>query len=261
LLDWLSVRFASDWNIKALHRLIVLSSTYRQVSVPSDELLAKDSVNALYARGPRWRMTAEMIRDNALSVSGLLVNMVGGKSVRPYQPDGIWNSLNSFYTYPDADDVPQDEQHRRTLYTFVKRNALHPALKIFDFQNRTESIARRRSSNTPLQALALMNDPQYVEAYRTIAAEALKYSSSDDERLARLYRLGTRTTARPQELDVIRDFYGKQVAEFSRDTDRAAQLLKVGVSAADSSLNAVELAAMTNVAALVMNSPAAYTVR
>jgi len=261
LLDWLTVQFASNWDIKALHRLIVLSSTYKQVSVPSDDLLAKDPVNALYARGPRWRMTAEMIRDNALSVSGLLVNRLGGKSVKPYQPDGIWNPLNSFYAYPAADSVPQDEHHRRTLYTFVKRNALHPALKIFDFKNRTESIARRRSSNTPLQALALMNDPQYVEAYRSIATEALKYSTDADERLRRLYRLGTRTTARSQELDLLRDFYSRQISEFAGDTERAAKLLNVGVGAADPSLNAVELAAMTNVAALVMNSPEAYTVR
>ena len=121
-------------------------------------------------------MTAEMVRDGALEASGLLAAEVGGPSVKPYQPAGIWNPLNSFYTYPEPDDLPADDLHRRTLYTFVKRNATHPGMKIFDFTNRTESIARRRSSNTPLQALLLMNDPQYVEAYRSLAAEALAAS-------------------------------------------------------------------------------------
>ena len=110
-----------------------------------------------------------MVRDSALAASGLLVAKVGGASVKPYQPQGIWNPLNSFYAYPLPDGVPADDLHRRTLYTFVKRNAPHPALKIFDFTNRTESVARRRSSNTPLQALLLENDPQYVEAYRSLA--------------------------------------------------------------------------------------------
>ena len=120
----------------------------------SDELLARDPANALYTRGPRWRMTAEMVRDGALKASGLLAADVGGPSVKPYQPEGIWNPLNSFYAYPEP------EICRLTTctapYTFVKRNATHPGMKIFDFTNRTESIARRRSSNTPLQALLLM---------------------------------------------------------------------------------------------------------
>ena len=133
-------------------------------------------------------MTAEMVRDGALRASGLLVAAVGGPSVNPYQPAGIWNPLNSFYTYPAPDSLPADDLHRRTLYTFVKRNATHPAMKIFDFTNRTESIARRRSSNTPLQALLLMNDPQYVEAYRSLATDALKSSTDEDAQLARLYR-------------------------------------------------------------------------
>ena len=195
LLDWLAVEFMeSGWDIKALHRLIVTSATYRQSSNASDELLTRDAANALYTRGPRWRMTAEMVRDGALKASGLLAADVGGPSVKPYQPAGIWNPLNSFYTYPEPENLPADDLHRRTLYTFVKRNATHPAMKIFDFTNRTESIARRRSSNTPLQALLLMNDPQYVEAYRSLAADALKSSSDEDAQLTRLYRHATRST-------------------------------------------------------------------
>jgi hypothetical protein len=262
LLDWLAVTFVeSGWDVKALHRKIVLSSTYRQSSVLSDEALARDPRNELYARGPRWRMTAEMVRDHALAVSGLLVEEVGGKSVKPYQPAGIWNPLNSFYEYPAPADIPDDEHHRRTLYTFVKRNALHPALRTFDFANRTESAARRRSSNTPLQALILMNDPQYVEAYRGLATVALRYSTDETAQLRGLYRLAARVAPTDAHIDLLRRYYREQQAVFAANGEKTASFLEVGVTEADPTLDPVELAAMTNVAALVMNSPDAYTVR
>jgi hypothetical protein len=262
LLDWLSVEFVeSGWDVKALHRLIVTSATYRQSSVATPELVARDAANALYARGPRWRMTAEMVRDAALRASGLLAATVGGPSVKPYQPAGIWNPLNSFYSYPEPADLPADDLHRRTLYSFVKRNATHPAMKIFDFTNRTESIARRRSSNTPLQALLLMNDPQYVEAYRSLAADALKASPDEDAQLARLYRHATRVTPSAAHLDVLRDYYVEQRSAYDGNDAKIASVLDVGVVPADAMLDRTALAAMTNVAALVMNSPDAYTVR
>ncbi|MEO8464783.1 MAG: DUF1553 domain-containing protein [Gammaproteobacteria bacterium] len=262
LLDWLAVEFVeSGWDVKALHKRMVMSATYRQSSDASDEQLARDARNELYARGPRWRMTAEMVRDNALAASGLLVAKVGGPSVLPYQPEGIWNPLNSFYPYPAAANVPQDDLHRRTLYTFVKRNALHPALRIFDFKNRTESVARRRSSNTPLQALVLLNDPQFVEAYRSLAAEALKSSPDVDAQLARLYRLGARAAPGAQHLDLLRTHYRAQRDEFAADTAKRDALLKAGVTPLDAALDPTALAALTNVAAVVMNSPDAFTVR
>jgi hypothetical protein len=262
LLDWLAVEFMeSGWDVKALHRLIVTSATYRQTSVVTPELLQRDASNALYARGPRWRMTAEMIRDGALHASGLLVTDVGGPSVKPYQPAGIWNPLNSFYTYPTADDLPADDLHRRTLYTFVKRNAAHPAMKIFDFTNRTESIARRRSSNTPLQALLLMNDPQYVEAYRSLAADALRASADEATQLARLYRHATRSTPSAEHVAVLSGYYAQQRAAYAGNEAKVASVLDVGVVPADPALDRTALAALTNVAALVMNSPDAYTVR
>jgi hypothetical protein len=244
-----------------LHRIIVLSATYRQASELADELLAADPINTLYARGPRWRMTAEMVRDHALAVSGLLSPEVGGASVKPYQPDGIWNPLNSFYNYPAAAAIPDDEHHRRTLYTFVKRNALHPSLKIFDFKNRTESIARRRSSNTPLQALNLLNDPQFVEAYRALATSALNYSIEEDEQLRRAYRTAVHRQPNGAQLDLLRNFYREQRAVFASNSEKAANLLNVGVGEVGADLDAAELAAMTSVVALVMNSPDAYTVR
>jgi len=262
LLDWLALRFVeSGWDVKALHRLIVTSATYKQASELSDDLLARDARNELYARGPRWRMTAEMVRDSALTASGLLVAKVGGPSVRPYQPSGIWNPLNSFYEYPAPADVPEDDLHRRTIYTFVKRNATHPELKIFDFRNRTESIARRRSSNTPLQALALENDPQFVEAYRALAQQALHSSGEEGEQLARLYRLAARETPSQAHVDLLRRFYRAQREVFARDESKAAALLGVGVAKPDPALDRASIAAMASVAALVMSSPDAYTVR
>jgi hypothetical protein len=262
LLDWLAVQLMeSGWDVKALHRLIVTSATYRQSSAATPELIARDAANALYARGPRWRMTAEMVRDSALRASGLLVSTVGGRSVKPYQPAGIWNPLNSFYNYPVPDSLPADDLHRRTLYTFVKRNATHPGLKIFDFTNRTESVARRRSSNTPLQALELMNDPQYVEAYRALAAEALRFAPDEEAQLARLYRHATRATPTREEVAVLRDYYRAQRAAYAGNDAKIAGVLEVGVVSADPALDRTALAALTNVAALVMNSPDAYTVR
>jgi hypothetical protein len=143
----------------------------------------------------------------------------------------------------------------------VKRNATHPAMKIFDFTNRTESIARRRSSNTPLQALLLMNDPQYVEAYRSLAADALKSSPDEDAQLARLYRHATRSTPTPKHIAILSDYYSQQRAAYSDDDAKIASVLDVGVVPADAALDRTQLAALTNVAALVMNSPDAYTVR
>jgi hypothetical protein len=262
LLDWLAVEFVeSGWDVKALHRLIVTSATYRQSSAASDELLARDARNSLYARGPRWRMTAEMVRDGALAASGLLVAKVGGPSVKPYQPDGIWTPLNSFYDYPAPESLPPDDLHRRTLYSFVKRNATHPGMKAFDFTNRTESLARRRSSNTPLQALALMNDPQYVEAYRSVASEALRSSTDEEQQLTHLYRAATRATPRAEHLAVLREHYAQQRAAFSGNDAKVASVLDVGVVRADPALERTAFAALTSVAALVMSSPDAYTVR
>jgi hypothetical protein len=262
LLDWLAVEFVeSGWDVKALHRRIVTSATYRRSSAATPELVARDAANAFYARGPRWRMTAEMVRDGALAASGLLAADVGGPSVKPYQPAGIWNSLNSFYGYPLPETLPQDDLHRRTLYTFVKRNATHPGMKVFDFTNRTESVARRRSSNTPLQALVLMNDPQYVEAYRSLAAEALRFAPGEDAQLTRLYRLATRATPTQEQVAVLRDFYNEQRAAYDGNDTKIAGVLGVGVVPADAALDRTALAAMTNVAALVMSSPDAYTVR
>jgi hypothetical protein len=206
-------------------------------------------------------MSAEMIRDQALFLSGTLSERVGGPSSTPYQPDEIWNPLNTFYRYPEAADIPAEEHHRRTLYTFVKRNAPHPALGIFDFKNRTVSIARRRTSNTPLQALLLMNDPQYLEAYRLLAEHTLQSNEDDLARLQLLARLIMRSIPDADQLGILERYYHEQLAYFSENSDKADEFLSAGVVPSNSSLNKIELAAMSNVAALMMNAPDTYIVQ
>jgi hypothetical protein len=262
LLDYLATTFVkSGWNIRELQRQIVLSATYRQESYATEEMIARDPANQLLARGPSWRMTAEMVRDRALAAAGLLEGKVGGPSVTPYQPAGIWNPQNAFYEYPDSRDIPAADHHRRTLYTFIKRNAVHPGAAIFDFTNRTESRARRSSSNTPLQTLALLNDPQYVEAYRGMAQRALTVDGDDDAQLTRLYRLATRVNPSEAQLQLVRDFYQTQRKALAGKRDRAQQQLSVGVTQPNTTIDPVTLAAMTNAAALVMNSPESYLVQ
>ena len=262
LLDWLAVSFMeSGWNLKQLHKTIVMSATYRQASDVTDELLKRDPLNQLLTRGQRQRMPAEMVRDNALAASGLLARQVGGPSVRPYQPDNIWNPLNSFHLYPAADAIPADEHHRRSLYTFIKRNATHPGMTIFDFPDRNVSTARRRVSNTPLQALELMNDPQFVEAYRALAAQALAGTAADDARLAHIYRLATRRRPTAEQLGILRAFHERQLRRYDGDPAAAKALLETGVTPVPAGVDRVKLAALTHVTAVVMNSPDAYSIR
>jgi hypothetical protein len=186
---------------------------------------------------------------------------VGGPSVRPYQPEGVWNPLNSFFDYPVPKDLPADEQHRRSLYTFVKRSAPHPGMQIFDFADRTVSTSRRRISNTPLQALDLMNDPQYVEAYRQLAAHAYSKSQDPDDRLTTIFRLARRQSPDAGQLQILRDYLATQQERFTADPVAAKEILDVGVTPVDPADDPVQLAALTNVTAVVMNSPDAYTIR
>jgi hypothetical protein len=262
LLDWLAIRFIeSGWDIKAMQKLIVMSATYRQASNLSESLLAKDPENRLLARGVRQRMPAEMLRDTALAASGLLVNTIGGPSVRPYQPEGIWEAIGSFYAYPKANEVPPEEHHRRTLYTFVKRNAPHPEMAVFDFPDRNAGSAARKISNSPLQALALENDPQFVEACRVLAARAMHGSTDTDKQLGMVFRLGVRRSPTAQELQIIRRYYDSQMMRFQTAQDDAKALVSIGVTPVDGDLDASQLAALTNVVAAVMNTPDAYSIR
>jgi hypothetical protein len=261
LLDVLAVRFReSGWDVKALHRAIVLSATFRQSSDVSEALLKADPRNLLLGRYSRLRMPAEMVRDHALAASGLLVRRIGGPSVYPYQPPNMWDGFN-VYTYPEPGKVPAESHHRRTLYSFIKRNAPHPSMAAFDLPERGGPTARRATSNSPLQALVLMDDPQYVEAYRVLAAGVLRRENVLDVQLRTVFRLAARRTPRTEELAALRDYYDAEVRRYAADPSAAAALVRMGVMPVDESLDATRLAALTNVTAAVMNTPDAYSLR
>jgi hypothetical protein len=261
LLDFLAVSFVeSGWDVKALQKQIVMSTTFRQASVAVQELLNKDPRNVLLARYNRVRMPAEMVRDQALFASGLLVRRIGGKSAYPYQPDGIWSGFAT-YTYPAADQVPSDDHHRRSLYSFVKRNAPHPAMANFDMPDRGTSIVRRQTSNTPLQALVLLDDPQYVEAYRAIAARVLRGNADRAAQLTTIFRLATRRYPTRAESARLLKYYDAQLQRYRGDSAAATALLRIGVTTAPDGIDAGRLAALTNLTAVIMNTPDAYTLR
>ena len=261
LLDWLAADFVeSGWDIKRLNKMLVMSAAFRQASEATDELEKRDPNNLLLARGPRRRMSAEQVRDNALAVSGLLVNRIGGPSVYPYQPDGIWTAGTTMYRYPKPEDIPSGEQHRRSLYTFVKRNSPPPSMAVFDFSERHASIARRLTSNTPLQALVLLDDPQYMEAYRVLATRVLKEKSAREEQIRLVFRLATRRMPKDAELAELRPYYDSQLTLFGADRKKAEDLVHVGVEPVDGTVDLAQMAALTNVAAAVMNSPDAYSI-
>jgi hypothetical protein len=261
LLDWLAVTFReSGWDIKQMQKMIVMSSAYRQSSDVSDSLLKRDPRNELLAHATRVRLPAELVRDNALATSGLLVRTIGGPSVYPYQPDGIWDGLAG-YAYPPADKMPADAEHRRSMYSFIKRNAPHPAMATFDLPDRGTSSVRRQTSNTPLQALVLLDDPQYLEAYRALASQVLKTATGKDAQITLVFRLATRRRPHDEELTALRTYYDAQLKRYAADQEAAAALIKVGTSPVDSQLDVVQLAALMNVTTAVMNTPDAYSLR
>jgi hypothetical protein len=241
LLDWLAVRFMqSGWDVKAMLKLMVMSATYRQ----SSQYSARDPSNRLLARGPSFRLSAEMVRDQALAVSGLLVPKIGGPSVKPYQPPGLWEavSYNGEETYvPDTDAG----LWRRSLYTFWKRQSPPPALLTFDSPTREKCAVRRARTNTPLQSLVLLNDETYIEAARVLAAWAQSLKGSEAERLALAFRRVTSRTPEAEELRLLSGLLSRQRAHFAADREAAAKLIAAGASAHGKDLNPVELAAWT----------------
>ncbi len=258
LLDWLAATFRDGgWNIKNMLRLIVTSQTYRQKSATRDQ---HDPDNFLLARGPRGRLTAEMLRDQALAVSGLLVSAIGGPSVKPYQPPGLWEavSYNAEETYvADAGDG----LWRRSLYTYVKRQTPPPLLLIFDGPTREKCTIRRPRTNTPLQALLLLNDPVFVEAARMLAARTLTSAGDDLEKLRELWRRVLVRDASQDELALVHGLLVRQRARFAKAPSDARQLLAKEAAKHDARLDARELAAWTVVAQAVLNLDEAMTKR
>ena len=253
LLDSLSVDFVQNgWDIKRLLRRIVLSKTYRQSSDTTDVSLARDPENTYFARQGRFRLDAEMIRDNALSVSELLVPKVGGKSVRPYQPVGYLAHLN-FPPRTYKHDTGEN-QYRRGIYTFWQRSFLHPALALFDAPAREECTVERSQSNTPLQALLLLNDPSYVEAARVFATKILSEGGNGDrERLDYAFQQALARNIESSERQVLHDLLAKHRTHYRAHPKEAEEVLAVGLAKAPEELDAAELAAWTSVARTVLN--------
>jgi hypothetical protein len=253
LLDWLAVEFRdSGWDVKHLVRLMVTSRTYRQSSNASRELLARDPENRELARQGRWRIEAEMVRDSALQVSGLLVPRIGGPSVRPYQPDGYWENLN--FPQRGYDASSGGDQYRRGLYTWWQRSYVHPSMLAFDAATREECAAERNRSNIPQQALVLLNDPSFVEAARSFAARILRESAGDDT--ARLTWAWRHTLARApldSELSALRRLLETQRSAFAKDPDAASQFTRTGKAPTPAGLDPVLWAAWTDVARALLN--------
>jgi hypothetical protein len=253
LLDWLACEFMdSGWDVKHMVRTIVTSKTYRQTSVATPELLAADPLNRELARQGAYRVDAELVRDNALAVSGLLVAKIGGPSVKPYQPDGYWENLN----FPPRQYVADqgDAQHRRGLYTWWQRSFLHPSLLAFDAPSREECCAERNRSNIPQQALVLLNDPTYVEAARAFAARVLRECSGrPEDRLNRAWQLALQRDPRPSEAETVRKLLEKHLTDYRANPAAARALISTGVAPTPEGLDAAELAAWTHVARVLLN--------
>ncbi|HSI32130.1 MAG TPA: PSD1 and planctomycete cytochrome C domain-containing protein, partial [Tepidisphaeraceae bacterium] len=260
LLDYLARRFVdSGWDVKAVQRLIVTSAAYRQSSAVTPALVAKDPENRLLARGPRFRLSAEQIRDQALAISGLLNREIGGKSVSPYQPAGLWEELMS---REDGDRFSAQKYvqshgpdlYRRTMYTFWKRTSPPPTLATFDAPDREICTVRRSRTNTPLQALVLMNDPTYVEASRKLAERALLEIKGDSERrLAFIFRLATARPPTGDELAILSHALAAHTTRYTADPAAADMLLKNGESPVTEGVARPEFAAWTMVSSIILN--------
>ena len=255
LLDWLAVDFREDWDIKRFFKQMFLSSTYRQAAITTPEKLEKDRENRFLSRGPRYRMDAEMIRDYALASSGILVPKLGGPSVKPYQPDGVWEAVAMIGS--NTRDYKRDmgeNLYRRSMYTFWKRSAPPASMEIFNAPNRESCVARRERTNTPLQALVTLNDPQFVEAARFLAQRAIKEGGADNN--SRLDFITQRILARSlraNELPVVLDSLKTIREHYTANAQDAQKLITVGESKPDPALNAAELATWTMIVNELLN--------
>lgn len=256
LLDWLAVDFMeSGWDVKALMKTMVTSATYRQSSRITPTMFLRDPENRMLARGPRLRMDAEVIRDSALALSGKLGERIGGASVFPYHPKGLWLEINNRPGYSST--YKQDtglKLYRRSMYTFWKRTVPPPTMATFDAPEREFCVVRRSRTNTPLQAFVMMHDPQFVEAARNMAERMMKEGGdSVEKRLAYGFKLVLSRPESVRETTLVRDMFNQRLAQYSKDADAAKKLLSVGESARDQTLNLAEHAAYMQVARLLLN--------
>jgi len=255
LLDWLATEFTrTGWDVKAMQRLIVTSAAYRQQSQSSPALRERDPENRLLARGPRVRLAAEMIRDQALAISGLLNEKMGGPAVKPYQPDGLWEQLSAFQGRKLFERSKGADLWRRSVYSFWKRTVPPPSMTVFDAPTREFCVIRRPMSSTPLQALALLNDEMYIETARLLAERMLhEGGATPAARLAYAFRLATARTPSPAETTILEAGLNQRLAQYRADRAAAEKLLSAGEAPRDTSLDIGELAAYTTAASVILN--------
>jgi len=267
LLDWLAVEFAKPtqlpkvagkpaqpWDMKGMIKFLMMSRAYRQSSSAPEELYRRDPDNRLLARGPRFRLTGELVRDQALAVSGLLIPKIGGPSTRPYMPVGVWSETNRYGNLKNYKADSGDGLYRRSMYTIWKRTAAPPSMLLFDAPNREICTPKRSRTNTPLQALALMNEVTYVEAARALAERIMKEGGdSVESRLVTGFRLVTARTPDADTLKVLKSGFERRKKEFEQEPERARALINQGTSKPDSSVDALELAAYSVTASILLN--------
>ncbi len=255
LLDWLATEFVrSGWNVKTMQRLIVTSAAYRQASNTTPALRERDPENRLIARGPRVRLPAEMIRDQALLVSGLLSTKMGGPAVKPYQPEGLWEQLSAFQGKKLFERSTGEDLWRRSIYSYWKRTVPPPSMTVFDAPTRETCVVRRQMSSTPLQALALLNDEMYIETARRFAERIVKEGgSSASQRLAWALRAATSRPPTDAEVRVLQEGLSRRLAQYRADAASAEKLLGAGEAPRDRSIGAAELAAYTTAASVILN--------
>ncbi len=256
LLDWLAVEFReSDWNVKQLFKLMMMSATYRQAAIVTPEKLEKDRDNRLLSRGPRFRMDAEMVRDYALAASELLNQKMYGPGAKPYQPDNLWNIVG--LPGGDTRNFVQDKGdnvYRRSLYTFWKRMSPPPNLEAFNAPNREVCTVRRERTNTPLQALVTLNDPQFFEAARVLAQNAMQQGQGDWQ--STLNEIASRTLCRSlqaEETNILKASFGEFLNYYQTHQDESQKMLAVGQAPVDETLDANTLAAWTMLCNQMLN--------
>ena len=252
LLDWLAVEFMeSTWDVKHMARLLVTSQTYRQSAVADDWIKERDPFNRLYARQSAYRLDAEVVRDVALIVSGLRVDRLGGPSVKPYQPAGYYAQLNFPKREYQADLGAN--QYRRGLYTHWQRTFLHPSMKAFDAPSREECTAERTRSNTPLQSLALLNDPSYVEAARAFAERIASGEGSAESKIRRAFHEAVCRRPSASEVQILAELFAESLNRFTVDEEAARRLTAIGQTPANPNRSPAELAAWTMVGRAILN--------
>ncbi|SFE84705.1 DUF1553 domain-containing protein [Thermoflexibacter ruber] len=254
LLDWLAIKLKeTNWDIKKMLKLMAMSATYQQSSQIDPKIQEKDSENILLAHAPNQRLTGEMMRDNVLAMSGLLVRKIGGKSVKPYQPEGIFEITTSGRGVVAYEQGHGEDLYRRSLYTFWKRTVPPPAMITFDGSERNICVVKRQSTNTPLQSLVLLNDPQIIEAARVFAEKIIQKEKDTHKRLIYAFRSATSRMPTDKEIEVLKSLYDKELANFKRYPQNAKALISVGEYRVNTNLNSAELAAMSIVASTIFN--------